>query len=345
MRTSLVPSLYAALAGYRSAFERGGNVRDIARSIDAKLGDQPPATIANADGEIANVAGLTWWRPKQSFFQRVFRTRSSESQLLLSTPGLEYLYMFHRDGRLREQALNRIHGPLPNQFLFAAVVWRLNDWVPQVRASAQRCAHRCLGKTSPEILARFFLSAVRQMATWRRWTDSERDLIYSQVRRPDVIAEMARLLTYERAGPLPSTLAHVIQYPEIDSHLENLARNAIHPGVRSIALRTLIDGKARFAVGTQWHWINKPMGIRRKEPKIETRDLTIGSNRKELIRHGVKDKSAIVRRVALSGIIAHERHEPEFVSLAREYLSDQSPSVRSRAEFVIRTAAGIERNE
>lgn len=246
--------------------------------------------------------------------------------------------MFHRDGRLREQAINRIHGPLPNQFLVAAVVWRLNDWVTAVRDSAARCAYRCFGKTPPAIWARFFLSTIRQLATWTRWTNSEKDLVYAQIRRADVIAEMVDLLSNERSGPLPSTLAHVIQYPEIDGHLEKLALNALHPGVRAVALRALIDGKARFAVGTRLRWIDKSMGISRKEPKIETRDLTICPIRKELIRRGIRDKSAIVRRVALSGIIAHERHDSEFIELARRFLSDSSPSVRSRAEFVIKLA-------
>jgi hypothetical protein len=87
----------------------------------------------------------------------------------------------------------------------------------------------------------------------------------------------------------------------------------------------------------QWRWIDKPMGIRRKEPRIESRQLTITSDRKRLYLTGLGDKSAIVRRVALSGIIKYDRHEIGYQNLAREYLADPSRSVRARAEFIVAT--------
>lgn len=335
MTFTLTPSLQAALSDYLGARESGDDLDEVLKVVLAQIGCQSPATIANADGEIANAAGLSWWEPEQSTFQRIFRRRTSDSQLLLKTPGLEYLYIFHRNGRLREQALNRIHGPLPNGFIAAAVAWRLNDWVSQVRDSAVSCVKRCFDKSNPEVIARFFLSTLHQQVSWRRWNDAERALIIRQLRRNDVIAELAQLMMTERNGPLPSALAYVIQFPEIDCHLDSLARNAINPGVRAIALRALIDSEARFANGTQWRWIDKSMGRRRKEPRIESRQLTVSSDRKECYFLGLRDKSAIVRRIALSGIIKFDRHEIGYRELAREYIADISPSVRARAEFII----------
>jgi HEAT repeat associated with sister chromatid cohesion len=337
MTNALPPSLHAALSEYRSAREIDGNITEVLRTVLAQIGNQSPATIANADCEIANAAGLSWWQSEQSTLQRIFRPKLSESQLLLKTPGLEYLYIFHRNGRLREQALNRVHGPLPSSFVAAAVAWRLNDWAPQVRDSAVNCARRCFDKTDPAVLARFFLSTLYQQASWGRWSEVERELISRQLRRSDVTSELAQLMLTERNGPLPSALAYVCRFPEIDCHLESLAKNAINPGIRAIALRALIDLEARYANGTQWRWIDKPMGQRRKEPRIECRQLTITANRKELYLLGLGDKSAIVRRIALSGIIKFDRHGLGYQKLAREYLSDPSPSVRARAEFIIGT--------
>jgi hypothetical protein len=333
MTNTLSPSFHDVLSEYRRAREVNGSIAELLRAVIAQIGNQSPATIANADREIANAAGLNWWQPQQ----RIFGSNLSESELLLKNPGLEYLYLFHRNGRLREQALNRVHGPLPSGFIVAAVAWRLNDWVSEVRESAVSCANRCFDKTDPAILARFFLATLYQQASWGRWREEERELISRQLRRSDVISELAQLMLSERNGPLPSALSYVSRFPEIDCHLGSLAQNAINPGIRAIALRALIELEAKFANGMQWRWIDKPMGLGRKEPRIECRQLTITANREVLYRLGLRDKSAIVRRVALSGIIKFDRHELGYQKLARQYLSDTSPSVRSRAKFIIDT--------
>jgi len=336
MRSSIVPSLEAALVGYRHASNQGDDVSEIAQALVTQFGHQPSSTVANADGQIAYLAGLNWWRPKMSPLQRLLKRPISERELLLKTPSLEYLYIFHRHGRIREQALNRINGPLPNELLVAAIAWRLNDWVPNVRAAARRCAERCFEKTAPQILAQFFLSNSRQLDTWGRWIETERDMLNSQLRRFDVIQEVAGLLITGNRGPLPSGFAKLLRNAEIDCALERLATAAVLPGIRAMALKALIDGMASFATGTQWRWVDKSMGKRRREAKIETRALTITADRRYFIRLGIKDKSAIVRGVALRGIIAHTRHEPEFIELARSCLSDPSQMVRSRAEFIIK---------
>lgn len=156
MHTLIVPNLEAALIAYRHAFKQGEDVGEIAQALVTKFGHQLPSSIAKAESQIADLAGLNWWRPEMTPLQRLLKRPLSERELLLKTPGLEYLYIFHREGRIREQALDRIHGPIPNEFLVAAIAWRLNDWVPNVRAAARRCAERCFEKTAPQILAQFF---------------------------------------------------------------------------------------------------------------------------------------------------------------------------------------------
>lgn len=340
VHTSIVPNLEAALIAYCHAFKQGEDVSEIAQALVTQFGHLPSSTIANADSQIADLAGLNWWRPAMSPLQRLLKRPLSERELLLKTPGLEYLYIFHRDGRIREQALDRIHGPIPNEFLVAAIAWRLNDWVPEIRAAAMRCAERCFEKTNPQILAQFSLLSSRQLPTWERWTTTERDLLYALLRSAKVIEEMARLLTTGYRGPLPSAFAKILQYADIDRFLEKLATEAVHPGVRAIALKALIDGAASFTTGMHWRWVDKSMGRRRREPKFETRALAISADRRHFIRLGSADKSALVRRIALVGIVAHTRHEPEFIELARSCLSDPSQAVRSRAEFIVKTASG-----
>jgi hypothetical protein len=332
---TLSHGLHLALTEYLMALASGGDISNVLNTVIEQTADEPPSSISSADSQIAEVAGLSLRSSKQSIFQHIFRREITDSQLLLMTPRLEYLYIFHRNGYIREKALVRIHGPLPNSFIVAAIAWRMNDWAPRVRDSAIECAKRCFDKTDPVFLARFLLLTLDQQASWGRWSESERELITQQLRRSDVTSELAKLMLTERIGPLPSALGHIIRYPEIDCHLEALAKNAINPGIRAIALRALIELQASFVNGTQWRWIDKSMGLKRKEPLIEHRQLTVIVQRDYLYQLGLGDKSAIVRRVALSGIIKFDRYESKYQRLASKYLSDSSASVRSRAAFIL----------
>ena len=49
---------------------------------------------------------------------------------------LRWMDICNADGFRRERALRTLSGGAPNSFLFALVVRKLNDWVPQVRAAA-----------------------------------------------------------------------------------------------------------------------------------------------------------------------------------------------------------------
>ena len=57
----------------------------------------------------------------------------SMQRLMGRTPDLAFILIFHGNGHLRQAALEQIDAPLEAPFLLAAVMYRLNDWVPQVR--------------------------------------------------------------------------------------------------------------------------------------------------------------------------------------------------------------------
>lgn len=116
------------------------------------LANLDPGHVARADGEIAAAAGLDR-QPPQSPLGKIFSPRPSGTSQLLRTPGLEYLFVFHREGQLREAALLKITGALPSPFLFAAVLWQLNDWAEPVRQAAARCASRSFAVTDPAVVA------------------------------------------------------------------------------------------------------------------------------------------------------------------------------------------------
>jgi len=157
--------MLAALDRYSVARKAGTNLVGHVIDVIAATKDLGPSSIADADGAIASAARLWSWSKRLSWFERIVLRQKDDRDLLDEVPGLPFLFLFHRNGFLRQAALDRISGPIPNAFLVAALAWRRNDWVNQVRASAQACMDRCLPLTSPEVLSVFFLETARPRST------------------------------------------------------------------------------------------------------------------------------------------------------------------------------------
>ncbi|MCJ2143575.1 hypothetical protein [Methylobacterium sp. E-066] len=329
--------LFQALTAVGTKLRDGGDASfELKLALDL-LGSLEPSHVARLDGEIANVAGL-YRHPPQPLWGRLLSPRPNQSEQLLRMPGLEYLFIFHRDGRLREAALLKITGGLPSPFLFAAVVWRLNDWVAPVREAAIRCANRSFTVTSPSIVARAAAELLVRQASWGRWR-GERAVLDRVFSRADVAAQLAELIACQRTGPQASTLREALRTPALDQHLEKIAYEAIQPSVRALALKVLIDRKAEWPSGTVWQWIDKSMGLRRQVAAFDHRIINLALSRTALIAHGVNDRSAVVRREALTGVIRYLPGTTEARAFAAPLLADRSPSVRERAEFILRPSA------
>ncbi len=333
-RSSILSSqLVTALTEAGDKLRVGHDASTSLRVIIDLLADLDSGHVARADGEIAAAANL-YRQPPQSTLSKMFSPRSSENSQLFRTPGLEYLFIFHRDGRLREAALLKITGGLPSPFLFAAILWRLNDWATPVRQAAARCAVRSFPATEPAVVARTAAELLVRQRTWRRWQE-ERSILDEVFGRSDVAAELANLMTAETTGPQASTLRYALRTPALDDHLEKLAFRAVQPSVRALALGTLIDGKAEWPSGTAWRWIDKSMGLRRRETIFDHRLLATTSPRHVLIQRGISDRSAAVRKVALTGIIRHLLGTAESRVLAAPLAYDRSSSVQDKARFIL----------
>ncbi|MDT8757645.1 hypothetical protein MZO42_02945 [Sphingomonas psychrotolerans] len=154
--------------------------------------------------------------------------------------------------------------------------------------------------------------------------------------REDVAEELANLMSAATTGPQASTLRHALRSPALDQHLERLAFSATQPSVRAVALGTLIDGRAEWPSRTELRWIDKSMGLRRHETVFDHRLLEKTPSRYALIKRGLSDKSPVVRRVALAGIIRHMLDTAQARTLAAPLVSDRSSSVREKAVFILR---------
>lgn len=286
-----------------------------------------PASVAvRAEREISNAAKLYHSR------------RSTDLEQLVRLPSVEYLFIFHSDGRIREAALKKITGGLRSPFLFAAIAWRLNDWALPVRIAAVECARRTFPLTAAEVIAQADIVLLPRKNSWTRWTDEEA-LLAETLGRADVASSSADIIREKQTGGAALALRYALQQSVLDPHLEKLAYEAVQPAVRAVALRSLIDGYASWPSGFEWQWVDKSMGVRRRVRTFDRRRLTRIASRTPMIVRGVADRSAAVRKVALDGLIRYRAEIPEAKEIAEPLLRDRVASVRERAEFLLTVIA------
>jgi hypothetical protein len=333
-RTILSPGLIAKLSMLGATIGLSRSDGEL-EEILAELSALPPDLIVQTSGEIVLAAQL-WWRPRQFFSLESFLAESlSEQKLLKKNPDYAWLLLFHTSGYVRQAALNSIHTPPTSPFFFAALAWRLNDWVEPVRQAATRCAQRVLGLTRADIAASSALYLLDRRLIWGRWND-ETNVLDAVFGREDIVAILAAYLQKQATGPLATRFRHVLRYPNIDMHLPRLAADAVQPSVRSLAYQCLLAGKAVWPVGFDWMWIDKVYGLQRRVPKLATRGIQTNLPYAELIREAVYDNSSAVKRVAADALIRDRGQLPDEESLIAHLAKDRSRAVRSRADYMLR---------
>lgn len=306
--------------------------------ILSALNALPAHTIAQAEAEISLEANLHRRQPHYPILRRMFSPHVEDIVQLERVPDLEFLFLFHRDGHIREASLRRLRSSLPSPFFVAAVAWRLNDWVAQVRKAAAECASYCFPLTPPSIIAEAALTLLARENSWGRWT-GEQNQLRAALARPDVARALAAIVGTRSSGPMATVMRYALREGGPDPYLELLAREAVQPAVRALAAQTLIDGHATWPSGSVWRWVDKSMGIRRRETTYSQRPLDGTAPRLSIIEASALDPSAMVRRVAVASLIRHEIDLAAARRIAEPLLGDRSPSVRERAEFIFRERA------
>jgi hypothetical protein len=333
-RHVLPKALQTALAEVGAKLEHGTRIgEELGRALTF-MAELLPSQIAQADAAIATAAMLYpgWLASSRSGL--LWPRRASDIEQLLRTPKLEILFLFHRDGRLREAALRKLSGGLPTPFIFAAVALRLNDWVAPVRKAAVQCAGRCFPITNPEVVAQAAAVLLVRQVSWKRWSD-EREVLEEVFARADVAQHLAGLLMRKATGPLARILRFALRRPAIDAHLDRIAHEAVQPSVRAVALEALINRRSEWPSGYAFQWVDKSMGLRRRVTVFDHRELEVGGSRSTLIARGIRDRSPAVRRIALDGVMRHLSQTTEGRDYAALLAADRSRSVRERAEFIL----------
>lgn len=335
-RSSLLPaSAIDALGIIGAKLERQELIGpELDAALDG-LGGLSAGDVIAVEREIANLAQLSRWRPAQPRIVSLFGRKVSDLEQLVRVPGTELLFLFHRDGFLREAALRKIEGGLPNPFAFGAVACRLNDWAEPVRQAAVECAARTFPLTDATVVAKAALTLLARQSSWARWT-TERVVLAKVFERPAVANELAEIIMASATGPVTAVLRVSMRGAALDPHLDALSERAIQPSVRALAAEAVIAGRARWPAGLQWKWIDKSMGLRRRVMSFDERPLSLVDDPMPAIVRSLRDRSAVVRRVGLDGLIRQRDMIANTRALAEPLLHDRSPSVRERAEFLMR---------
>ncbi len=251
------------------------------------------------------------------------------------TYGLEFVFLFHGNGYYRQAALELIEGPLEAPFLLASVIYRLNDWVPEVRRAAFECALRVFSGTPAHVVVPAVVGMLEMRWHWNRGL-SEAVIVDEVLSRPDVQAGMTNYLLRTPAGPVARTLRNLLRDTRFDMALPSLASHARHPAVRRLAFETLIGGQARWPIGTKTEWIDKSMNIGRRVMAFDSRPVQRETPATTLIRQGAGDTSAIVRKVAMQAIVDRPDQWDEFSDLIDILSRDKSGAIRDGMAFIDR---------
>jgi hypothetical protein len=308
------------------------------REILAELDGLPPAVIARAAQEIAEPVSYRSWLGRSVLEESVGRW--SERHLMARNVDYAWVFLFHTNGHVREAALDRICASPASPFFLAALALRLNDWAEPVRRAAARCIERIATEIPAAIVAEAALYLLNRRFVWSRWHNEAKalDLIFA---RDDALAELVGRLQSLSSGPMAACLRDVLQYPGIDRHLPKLAARAVQPSVRAIAYQCLISGNARWQTGYEWMWIDKVYNLRKRVAAFKTRELEREQPVAHDIANGLRDKSALVRRIVADAMIVVRSQIQDERELIAVIANDPSPAVRSRADFMMRRRSSL----
>ncbi|HWA89333.1 MAG TPA: hypothetical protein VG889_04820 [Rhizomicrobium sp.] len=301
------------------------------------LSAQSPASAGDAQHALVDILGLHH-RYERGLGFWVWRRPPDERRLLRETPDLEYIFVFHGDGRLREAALDKIGSMRASPFLIAALAWRLNDWVEPVRAAARACFERNIAKAGPEEIAAAAIVLLDRRVRWRRGGKEARTL-ENALARPDVVAQLAAIFRAARTGPMARLLALAARAPAIDAHLERLAAEAFQPAVRAIAFKFPIAGQAAWPEGFTWQLTDKYAGCGKWVRRYGERGIAAQRPLEALVADAARDRSAQVRRIAAAALVDHRNTLANLDEILRLLADDDSRAVRERVDFVRRKRA------
>lgn len=260
-----------------------------------------------------------------------------EIELLSRYPRVAWLWLFHYNGYCREAALVLLPVEPLSSFFLAALFWRTNDWVPQVKTAAEQRLLQVLKHVSAEVATETALFLFHRIGNWAKMSPVAFGQVASLLQRTDVQGEIVRRFTAGTDDCSTAEMKACLRFDILDSHLPELARRSRNPAIRRLALRVLQDGYAEIPLDAHTVITDKIYGKYKLVRNAEHRPIPKYRNLPSLIRSALEDKSVFVRRMAADGLILHRKSFRDVDLLANTLLTDRKASIRERGDFLLRT--------
>ncbi|MFK8034895.1 MAG: hypothetical protein AB8B94_12190 [Hyphomicrobiales bacterium] len=255
-------------------------------------------------------------------------------QLLDKFPDLGWLLMYHGNGFVRQAAIAALNDAPQCPFELSAVVYRLNDWVENVRLAAIEYCENHLANTSADVLAESAFFLIPQARILHRWDKEGQRLLEEALYRPDVVEKLKDKFLGIRTGRVGHVFRQCLSRNDFDQYLLELSSQAAMPTIRAIAIEALLTQRARWFVKRQKQWVDKRYNVSKHVAVIESRPIDIVVDVETLLETAASDRSSHVRKVA-ADVLIERRHDASdrMNRIANLLLSDPNAAVRSRAEF------------
>ena len=322
--------------------QREGNSEEFARILDQGKrilhSTYDPNALNKIEGKIRSELHLHYrWSSDKG---DILKAARDEIRAVREMPDLAHIFMFHGDGRVREEAIRKLAGPMLTPAGVYALFWRLNDWVPQVRSLSYTALKRVMPSTSAKVVVPALKAILPHLNSWGRWSSEGPETIREILARPDISARILEDLNTTRQPRLGQIFRELSRNSVIDEHIESVFATAPLPHIRTMALDMLLSRRARWPTGKSKRiWIDRSMGEYRTEAIYDQREISIPVDQINLITAGALDRSAMVRRRAADGLIAL-RSDPDLRDdldgIATRLENDPNIGVRNRIDFFVR---------
>lgn len=313
-------------------------IRELIRADYARAQLSPALLKATSQLQIAR---LDYWesvfrseicQPKQSW-NPIYKLLSNNKQRVR----LSWIDCCSGDGYQREDALRAIATGASNSFLFALILRRLNDWVPEVRAAARDLVPLVAKQTRAEYVCEAFWSLLPHLHTWGRIQREDKEILIDILSYEDIPLRLSEKIIAAPAGPAPTVLRQAGRQPAFDSFLPSIAERAVQPAVRAKAYQSQLDGCVTWIEGYQWIWTDKRWCKGRYMPIVGKREIQVARPFVEVLELAATDKSALVRRVAGNALLSETGDLGAGAwAIAQLLATDAYPSVSERGKFALK---------
>jgi len=263
----------------------------------------------------------------------------------LTPTSILWLKLASRNGYSREHSLKSINEAAPNSFLLAIAIRRMNDWVPQVRSTANEVIPRIISVSDPKHVVEALSAIFSSWNSWNRMRITDKKILIQCTEEPKLVMTFKSNLIKSTSGPIAHVMSQLGQSHGIDNELRDIATNAVQPSVRTKAYTTMLGDQFVWTDGYEKKWIDKVYGIYRMTPTLKSRTLNKSYPFLEILNDASLDRSTVVRKTAASHLIRRiEKYGDQLMPLAKRFSSDSSYSVSYRGKFAIEKISEIKKN-